>query len=96
MDACNFIEKENLAKVFSCQFCEISKNSFFIEHLWCLLLELNVTVAQTKGAAIILNTEIRVSKGTFSCTLEVFENHSFLHNNIETKVLRYQKKRVIS
>ena len=23
-----------LAKVFSCEFCEIFKNTFFIEHLW--------------------------------------------------------------
>ena len=27
--ACNFIEKETLAQVFSCEFCEISKNTFF-------------------------------------------------------------------
>ena len=26
--ACNFIKKETLAHVFSCEFCEISKNSF--------------------------------------------------------------------
>ena len=32
--ACNFIKKETLAKVFSCEFCEISKNTFFTEHLW--------------------------------------------------------------
>ena len=32
--ACNFIKKETLAQVFSCEFCEISKNNFFIEHLW--------------------------------------------------------------
>ena len=25
--------------MFSCEFCEISKNTFFIEHLWWLLLE---------------------------------------------------------
>ena len=30
--------KETLAQVFSCEFCEISKNTFFIEHLWWLLL----------------------------------------------------------
>ena len=30
----NFIKKETLAQVFSCEFCEISKNTFFIEHLW--------------------------------------------------------------
>ena len=28
-ETCNFIKKETLAQVFSCEFCEISKNSFF-------------------------------------------------------------------
>ena len=32
--ACNFIKKETLALVFSCEFCEISKNTFFTEHVW--------------------------------------------------------------
>ena len=27
-EACNFFKKENLAQVFSCEFCEISKNTF--------------------------------------------------------------------
>ena len=29
--ACNFIKKETLAQVFSCEFCKISKNTFFTE-----------------------------------------------------------------
>ena len=32
--ACNFIKKETLAQVFSCEFLEISKNTFYTEHLW--------------------------------------------------------------
>ena len=32
--ACNFIKKESLALVFSCEFCEISKSTSFTEHLW--------------------------------------------------------------
>ena len=32
--ACNFIKKETLAQVFSCEFCEIPENTFFTEHLW--------------------------------------------------------------
>ena len=28
-EACNFIKKETLAQVFSCEFCDISKNTFF-------------------------------------------------------------------
>ena len=38
LQACNVIKKEALSQVFSCQFCEIFKNLFFIEHLrWPLL-----------------------------------------------------------
>ena len=37
--ACNFFKKEALAQVSSCEFCEISKNTFFFtEHLWWLPL----------------------------------------------------------
>ena len=32
--ACNFIKKETLAQLFSYDFCEISKNTIFIEHCW--------------------------------------------------------------
>ena len=31
---CNFIKKEILAQVFSFEFCEISKNTFFTENIW--------------------------------------------------------------
>ena len=34
----NFVTKETLAQVFSCEFCEIFKNTLFIENLWWLLL----------------------------------------------------------
>ena len=30
--ACNFIKKETLAQVLSCEFCETSKNIFLTEH----------------------------------------------------------------
>ena len=34
-----FLEKkETLAQVFSYEFCEISKNTFFTEHLWAIAL----------------------------------------------------------
>ena len=29
-----FLKKETLAQMFSCEFCEISKNTFFTGHLW--------------------------------------------------------------
>ena len=31
--ACDFVKKETLLQVFSCEFCEISKNIFFTEHI---------------------------------------------------------------
>ena len=42
LQALNFTKKETLAQVFSCEFCESSKNTFFFaEHLWWLLLYLH-------------------------------------------------------
>ena len=35
---CNFIKKETLVQLFSCEFWDISKSTFFIEHLLWLLL----------------------------------------------------------
>ena len=39
-NSCNVIKKETLAQVFSCELCEITKNTFFTEHLRWLLLEI--------------------------------------------------------
>ena len=33
LQACSSIKKETLAQVFSCEFCEISKNTFYTKHL---------------------------------------------------------------
>ena len=30
----NFIKKETVEQVLSCEFCEISKKTFFTEHVW--------------------------------------------------------------
>ena len=30
----SFLINETLAQVFSCEFCKISKNTFFTKHLW--------------------------------------------------------------
>ena len=37
--ACNFIKKESIAQVFSCELCEISKNTFFTDTSGQLLLQ---------------------------------------------------------
>ena len=33
LEACNYIKRETPTQLFSCEFCEIFRNSFFIEHL---------------------------------------------------------------
>ena len=30
---CNFVKKETLAQVLSCEFCKVTKNTFFTEPL---------------------------------------------------------------
>ena len=40
--ACNFIKKETLAQVFSCEFCEISKNAFLQNTSGRLLVEMKL------------------------------------------------------
>ena len=41
-NTCSFIKKESLAQVFSCEFREISKNTFFTEDSWTTASALNV------------------------------------------------------
>ena len=43
----NFIEKEILAQVFPCEFCEIFKNTHFTEHLRTTAAEQNISIYQT-------------------------------------------------
>ena len=38
--ACNFIKRETLARVFSCEICEFLKIAVFKEHLQWLLLSI--------------------------------------------------------
>ena len=55
---CNFIKKEIVAQVFSCEFCEISKNTFFTEHLWATPSEeQEVSLRVLKNTQIITHTE---------------------------------------
>ena len=38
-EACTFIKIDTLAQVFSYEFCEISKSTSFIEHVWATTSE---------------------------------------------------------
>ena len=54
LQAYNFIKKETLAQVFSCEFSKISKNTFFTEHLLETgsggISQRRLLSAETKGA----------------------------------------------
>ena len=47
-EVCNFITKDTLAQVFSCEFCEIFKNIFFTEHLRTTGSDLTVILKEMK------------------------------------------------
>ena len=44
--ACSFIKNKTVEQVLSCEFCEISKNTFFTEHLWTAASEYNIWLLQ--------------------------------------------------
>ena len=62
-----FIKKETLAQVFSCEFCEISENTFFTEHVWAT-------------ASVPLNFETQI---TSSPTYKIKMIHSALWRQIK-------------
>ena len=44
-EACNFIKKETLARMTSCEFCETFKNTFFTELLWATATKILKSIA---------------------------------------------------
>ena len=51
------LKKKALAQVFSCEFCEISKNTFFTEYLWWLLLKVCSLLITSFGEATGIDYE---------------------------------------
>ena len=63
-ETCDFIKKETLAQLLSCEFCEISKKTFFTEHHWSLLLKIYQILHRISAVELISN-KLSVSKLTF-------------------------------
>ena len=57
---CNFIKKETLAQVFSCEFCEIVKNTCFEEHL-----RKAASGEWLSGKGVVHNQDVCSSKRSF-------------------------------
>ena len=47
LEACNFIKKETLELVFSYEFWEISKNTFFTEYLRATTLHVKLSIGKS-------------------------------------------------
>ena len=63
---CNLIVKDTLALLFSCEFCEISKNTFFTEHLWT-----SASISESIKVFLCLSIYFKLSKLiTFNSSLE--------------------------
>ena len=52
LKACIFIKEETTTQAFSCEYCEIFKNSFFIEHLFIIIF-LNVVMIEIRYFRVI-------------------------------------------
>ena len=62
LQVCNLIKKETVAQVFSCEFCEISKNTFFYKTPLVAASENNVTMQTTAKFASNSTANIKLSK----------------------------------
>ena len=70
----NFIKKETLAQVFSCKFCEISKNNFCAEHLLATASVYDIIFRTYVLLDFELTTKISVNFPFFkNCKILVFK-----------------------
>ena len=82
-EVCNFIKKETLAQVFSCEFCEISKNTF--SYRTPLVAASVVYSCFSTGCLSEMNSVV------YSCFSRTFTKEKFLKNMF--KKYKLSKKR---
>ena len=73
----NFIKKGTLAQLFSWEFCKISKNTFFAEHLWATASVLSLFFLVMPFHCVVLNFEKKNWSFVKYFPLEVFTVVSF-------------------
>ena len=75
------VNEETLVQVFSCEFCKISKNTFFTEHLRTTVSAFSFSEAAT-GGVLWKNVFLKISQNSeenFFCFVK-FSKTPFLHN----------------
>ena len=91
-EACNFIKNEALAQVFFCEFCEISKNTLFTEHLWTTASEcwqhFRVTFKTVEYCTILNALNL-----TFNFILRKFTLNSLLEKKSVSKPLCWKQSK---
>ena len=80
--ACNFIKKDTLAQVFSYEFCEIFKNTFFTEHVRATTFE--VTKAEKNFWELSTEKPSAMSMPSSPCF-----SKAYLTEFVFTRILRY-------
>ena len=87
--------KETLAQVFSCEFCKISKNAFFTEHLWKTasdIIQLSLAIFPHKTISYFLVQHVLFSaKNIFFIIDDVFEKSNEWIVSFETAKLTKRK-----
>ena len=87
-DACNFIKKGTLAQVFSCEFNEISKNTF-LHRTPLVLASINTFKSNLKfsfecdrNSTNFLDPNVKLNNGglTTSIYKKPTDRHQYLHN----------------
>ena len=75
----NFVKfKETLAQVFSCEICEISKNTFFTEHLWTQSLTKLLVKLQILRSLFCKPFVLESFREKFQKIIELFPEHILL------------------
>ena len=96
--ACNFIKKEFLAQVFSFEFCEILKNTYFTEHLRKIASEIDMKIVERYHLSMFREEQIRskrlrlfrVEKTEKICTFRSFHLHQnkYDHTNVNHEAIK--------
>ena len=71
-------KKETLVQVFSCEFCELSKNTFFTEQIWTTASAFIFSEAVTVGV-LLEKVFLKISENSMETSLvcETFKNTFF-------------------
>ena len=81
---CNFIKKETLAQVFSCEFCEISENTFFTEPL-CTTASL-MSLSKIPFSGYVKQIITYYNDDTEDFVLIIFANNRSVYLELSTKL----------